>query len=125
GLTGAMMRRQRVLTEDEIKSVWQAASDAGMFGVLVKLLLATAQRRDDLAEARWSELSGLDGNYPLLTVPAARYKVGRVHEVPLSPLAVDLLRSLPRFAGSDWIFTINGMHPISSFTRPKRKLDEA
>jgi hypothetical protein len=41
GLTGSMMRRQRVLTEDEITSVWHAASDAGVFGVLVKLLLAT------------------------------------------------------------------------------------
>ena len=120
-----MMRRQRILTEDEIKSVWHAASDAGMFGVLVKLLLATAQRREDWAEAKWSELTGLDGDYPLLTVPAARYKVGRVHEVPLPPLAVGLLQSLPRFAGSDWIFTINGTNPLSSFTRPKRKLDEA
>ena len=89
------------LTEDEIKSVWHAASDAGMFGVLVKLLLATSQRRDDWADAKWPELSDLNGDYPLLTVPAARYKVGRVHEVPLSPLAVTLLRSLPRFAGSD------------------------
>ena len=97
GLTGSMMRRQRILTEDEIRAVWNAASDAGMFGVLVKLLLATSQRRDDWAEARWSELSGLDGDYPLLTVPAARYKVGRVHEVPLPPLAVTLLQSLPRF----------------------------
>jgi hypothetical protein len=119
GLTGAMMRRQRVLTEDEMKSVWQAACDAGMFGILVKLLLATAQRRDDWAEARWSELSGLDGDYPLLTVPAARYKVGQTHEVPLTPLAVTLLNSLPRFAGSDWIFTINGTHPISTEDRPQ------
>jgi hypothetical protein len=71
-----------------------------MFGILVKLLLATAQRRDDWAEAKWSEVSGLDGDYPLLTVPAARYKVGQTHEVPLTPLAVTLLRSLPRFAGS-------------------------
>ena len=45
--------------------------------------------------------------------------------MPLSHLVVDLLRSLPRFAGSDWIFTINGTNPLSSFTRPKRKLDEA
>jgi integrase len=120
-----MMRRQRVLTEDEIKSVWHAATDAGTFGVLVKMLLATAQRRDDWAEAHWSRLSGLDSDYPLLTVPAARYKVGQTHEVPLTPLAVHLLRSLPRFAGSDWIFTINGTHPLSSFTRPKRKLDKA
>jgi integrase len=98
GLTGSMMRRQRILTEGEIKSVWRAATDAGVFGVLVKTLLATSQRRDDWAEAKWSELSGLDSDYPLLTVPAARYKVGRVHEVPLSPLVVDLLRTLPRLA---------------------------
>jgi integrase len=32
---------------------------------------------------------------------------------------------LPRFAGSDWVFTISGTNPLSSFTRPKRKLDEA
>jgi integrase len=119
GIKGAMMRRQRILTEDEIRAVWHAASDAGMFGILVKILLLTAQRRNDWAEAKWSELSGLDGDYPLLTVPAARYKVGQTHEVPLTPLAVDLLRSLPRFSGSDWIFTINGTHPISSFTRPR------
>jgi len=125
GITGAMMRRQRILTEDEIKLVWDAATDAGMFGVLVKMLLATAQRRDDWAQARWSELSGLDSDYPVLTVPAARYKVGQTHEVPLPPLAVELLRSLPRFAGSDWIFTVNGKNSISEFARPKRKLDKA
>ena len=38
GLTGAMIRRQRILIEDEIKAVWHAASDAGMFGILVKCL---------------------------------------------------------------------------------------
>ena len=52
-----------------------------MFGVLVMILLVTAQRRDDWAEARWSELSGLNGDYPLLTVPSVRCKVGRIHEV--------------------------------------------
>src|SRR5262245_51014223 len=125
GLTGAMMRRQRIPTEDEIRAVWHAASDAGMFGVLAKVPLVTAQRRDDWAEARWSELSSLDGDYPLLAVPAARYKVGQMYEVPLTPLAVELLHSLPRLAGSDWIFSVNGSNPISAFTRPKSKLDKA
>ena len=53
GLNGKMMRRQRVLNETEIRTIWKAATDAGMFGVLVKLLLVTAQRGDDWAEARW------------------------------------------------------------------------
>ena len=70
----------------------------------------------------------VEGGQPrglVLPCSAGRYKVGQTHEVPLTPLAVTLLRSLPRFAGSDWIFTINGTHPISSFTRPKSKLDKA
>jgi hypothetical protein len=58
-------------------------------------------------------------------VPAARYKVGRVHVVPLPPLTATLLQSLPRFVGTDWIFTVDGHKPMSSFTRPKHKLDEA
>jgi integrase len=62
---------------------------------------------------------------PLLTVPPERYKTDEVHEVPLTPLAVDLLQSLPRFKDSDWIFTIDGKGSMSSFTRPKKKLDEA
>jgi integrase len=94
----------------------------GTFGVLVKLLLVTAQRRDDWAEAKWSEISS---DPPLLTVPPARYKTDEIHEVPLTPLALSLLTSLPRFKGSDWIFTVDGRHPMSSFTRLKGKLDEA
>jgi hypothetical protein len=72
-----MMRRQRVLTEDEIKSVWHAATDAGTFGVLVKMLLATAQRRDDWAEAHWSRLSGLDSDYPCSRSPPPGTRSGK------------------------------------------------
>jgi integrase len=64
-------------------------------------------------------------NDHVLTVPAERYKVDTVHEVPLTPLAIDLLNSLPRFAGSDWIFTVDGRYSMSSFTRLKTKLDKA
>ena len=122
GLNTKMMTRQRVLDAGEIRAVWNAATDMGMFGVLVKLLLVTAQRRDDWAEAKWTEISS---DPPLLTVPPARYKTDEVHEVPLTPLTLSLLASLPRFKGSDWIFTVDGRHPMSSFTRLKRKLDEA
>jgi integrase len=121
GLTGDMLTRQRVLSTDEIYKVWDAASDLGMFGVLVKLLLITAQRRDDWAEARWSEISTEPA---LLTVPAARYKSNQTHEVPLTPLAKSLLDSLPRFKGSDWIFTVDGSRPITSIARHKETLDK-
>jgi hypothetical protein len=46
-----------------------------------------------------------------------------MHEAP-HPVAIELLQSLPRFRGSDWIFTVDGPYPISSFAKPKRKLDK-
>ena len=58
-------------------------------------------------------------------MPSARYKSDEVHEVPLTPLALSLLHSLPRFKGSDWIFTVDGRYPMSSFSRLKKKLDKA
>jgi len=70
------------------------------------------EQHDDGAQRRGDEARALVGRVPA------------VHEVPLTPLAIELLRSLPWFAGSDWIFTVDGRYPISSFTRLKKKLDK-
>lgn len=123
GLTGKDMRRQRVLSDEEIRAVWRAAGDAGIFGILVKVMLLSAQRRADWREARYSEL-GRDGDQQLLTVPSARYKTGEIHEVPITPLMNELLGLLPRFAGSDYIFSLAGRRPITT-SRLKKHLDEA
>lgn len=123
GLSGKDMRRQHVLSDDEIKAIWRAADEAGVFGVLVKVLLLSGQRRDDWREARYSEL-GADGDQLLLTVPPVRYKTNETHEVPITPLMSELLGTLPRFAGSDFIFTLSGRRPITT-SRHKEQLDEA
>ena len=59
------------------------------------------------------------------TIPADTAKNGRVHEVPLSELALDILQAIPRFVGSDLVFTTTGVTPISGFTRVKDRLDLA
>jgi integrase len=124
GLTGATLMRQRILTEDEMRAIWAACPSVGIFGVLVRVLLLTAQRRDDWASASWKEITGLQGAEPMLTVPSARYKTGAVHEVPLTPMVVRLLGELPRVQGCSWIFTNDGQRPSQSFTLPKRRLDK-
>jgi len=45
------------------------------------------------------------------------------HAVPLSPFALDILRSLPRFAGSNYVFTARGNRPLNDFGTVKSRMD--
>jgi integrase len=113
--------RDRVLSEEEVRAVWRAADAVGWpFGPCVKLLILTAQRRDEVAEMRWSEID-LDGS--TWTLPRERSKNDKAHEVPLAPLAVDILQSLPRRDDCDLVFSTNGRTPISGFSKMKRRID--
>jgi len=69
---------------------------------------------------RWSEV---DFERALWTLPAGRTKNAKPHLVPLVPAAIGILRSVPRFLGSDFVFTTTGTTPISGFSRLKRRLD--
>src|SRR5262249_35891783 len=91
--------RDRVLSDDELKCVLQAADKVGWpFGSVVKLLALTGQRRDEVGQMRWSEV---DLEKRLWTLPRERMKANQLHEVALSAPAIDILKSAPRLAGSD------------------------
>jgi integrase len=126
---GEMPPRQRVLTDSEIALIWQATKGEIRNGVestypagpFVRFLLLTAVRRNEAARMTWSEV---DLDHGLWVIPAHRTKTATPHEVPLSGMAVDLLRSLPRFAG-DFVFsTPGGRAPIGAFGRFKNIIDE-
>ncbi len=120
---GAETVRERVLSEDELRAVWHAAdATAYPFGPFFKLLILTAQRRDEVAGMRWSEI---DDARALWTIPGERAKNGRAHEVPLSAPALDILRAIPRLDGCDLVFTTNGRAAISGFSKAKARLDRA
>jgi integrase len=126
-LIGPREPRQRVLTDDEIRLVWKATSDTGGLGYpiapLVRLLLVTGQRLREVAEARWSEI---DFDKALWVIPPERMKGRAAHEIPLSPMAVDLLSKLPRFTGGDFVFTTTGgARPVSGFSKFKLRTDAA
>jgi integrase len=115
--------RDVVLSDEELLSVMNAARAEGYpFGNALEMLILTGQRRSEVAEMRWSEI---DLERAIWTIPAARSKNGHSHEVPLSSQAVSLLRSLPRFLSSDWVFTTTGRVPISGFGRVKHRLHVA
>ena len=69
---------------------------------------------------RWDEL---DLEAGLWILPRERVKTDQPHEVPLSAASVNLLKSVPRIAGSSFVFTTNGTAPSSGYSKGKRKLD--
>ncbi len=114
--------RDRFLKPDEVAAVWKAWNTMGYpFGPFGKLLLVTAQRLREVAQMQWPEI---DYDNALWVIPGKRTKSGREMEVPLSSLALEILDTLPRFTGGDFVFTTtNGENPVSSFSKSKRRTD--
>ncbi len=65
--------RDRVLSDAELVAIWKAAPDSD-FGRIVKLLMLTGQRRDEIGSLRWSEI---DIAGKLIALPSERTKNGR------------------------------------------------
>jgi integrase len=86
----------------------------------VQLLILTGQRRSEVAELTWREISFEER---LWTLPAARAKNRIEHQIPLSDHAIEILRAVPKIAGSDFVFTISGRGPIHGHFSIKRRLD--
>jgi integrase len=109
--------RERVLTDDELSKVWKAAE--GVPGSVVKMLILTGARREEIAQLKWSEIHGDD-----IHLSNGRTKSGEAHHIPLSAAAQQLLASLPRISG-EYVFSINGKKPVSGWSGVKSKLDAA
>jgi integrase len=92
--------RDRVLTDAEIAEVWATCRDDD-FGHIVKLLLLTGCRREEIGGLMWEEVD-LDG--AVIHLPSARTKNGEAHDIPLTPLALSIIRTVPRHEGRDHLF---------------------
>jgi integrase len=112
--------RTRVLSDDELRVAWPLLSEAGTFGALLKTLLLTAQRRDEVANMTWTEI-GTDGTW---TIPAERYKTKRPNHVPLSTAALRLIEAQPKIDGCDYVFPSRTNTPFSGFGKSKARLDK-
>ena len=90
--------RDRVYSEDEIASLWEAFGLPGTGGGVFKMCLATGQRLGEVAGMRWDEI---DGN--IWTLPGDRTKNRRTHVVPLNGVARDILEQL-RGRNDEFVF---------------------
>lgn len=112
--------RDRVLNDDEIRAVLKSyAQEPYPYGMFVPLLLATAQRRGEVSNMRWSQI---DLEAKVWVIPADLAKNGRPHVVPLNDFAIRTLQALPRFADCDWVFTTTRRGPINGFSKALRQI---
>ncbi len=117
---GSETKRDRVLTDDELVTVWKGAVSLGWpFGDATRLLILTGARREEIGQLRWGEISD-----DAINLSGERTKNGQPHSIPLSKPAREIIASLARIAGSDFVFTTTGKTPISGWSRAKEKLGD-
>lgn len=116
------IQRDRKLTDHELSLVWRCAEQLGSpFGPALQLLAITGQRRSEVLEATWGEFNL---NTATWVIRSIRSKNGAEHIVPLSDVAVEILRGIPRIEGSSYVFTTTGTSPVSGISKAKARLDQ-
>ena len=110
--------RERVLAETELAAIWNALPGSD-YGRIVKLLMLTGQRRDEIGALRWSEIDLDKGE---INLPAERTKNGRAHMIPISKTVRAILAAQPRMAERDHVFG-RGNDGFSGWSASKSALD--
>lgn len=113
--------RDRVLDDAELRIVWQAATRmGGQYGALVRLLLLTAQRRQCLTTARWAEIVG--NTWFIRDEGPDAKGTGQVLRLP--PLALEILKGLPRIQGNPYVFGVEHKGEFKPFNSFSQRRDE-
>jgi integrase len=102
--------RDRILNDDELRTIWEAAEAKGEFGHFLRFLLLTSARRTEAGQMRWSEINGADW-----TLPAERNKTKVDLVRPLSKSALACLRR----GNDEFVFG-----PVGSLSTYKRAFDK-
>jgi integrase len=108
--------RERVLTDPELRAIWRACGEDD-YGRIVRLLILTGQRRNEVGDMQWSEIAG-----DSWTIPSTRTKNHREHALPLTPAALALIQAQPHRNDRDFIFG-DGRRGFQGWSKSKSRLD--
>ena len=114
--------RDRKLSDDEIRKIWNA-SEEGTFPLFVRFLLLTGARRSEASAMTFGEIVGADWTLPA-DAEIGRNKVSLDLVRPLSDAALAVIEKLRRDDGCKYVFSTNGRTPINAFGRMKRAFDK-
>jgi integrase len=110
--------RKRILSDDEIRTLWKACERVGTFGAFVKVALLTGQRRAKVATMRWSDIEN-----GVWTIAAeAREKVN-AGELKLPKLALEIIEAQARHKDNTFVFAGRGKKAFNSFSDGKEALN--
>jgi integrase len=109
--------RNRILNDDEIRAVWNAAD--GLYGDLLKLALLTGQRQDKVASMRWNDIS-IDGAWH---VPNGIREKGAGGTLVLPAMALDIIRTRPRLGDNPYVFAGRSDSHFNGYAKAKAALD--
>jgi integrase len=112
--------RERVLADGELARVWIACEQLGAYGIVVKLLTLTGQRRGEIAAIRSNWI-----NDDRVTLPSWLTKNGREHRFPVASLASRLLAGVIATTSSPLLFPARGHddQPMNGWGKGKANLD--
>jgi integrase len=113
--------RDRVLSDPELGAIWNACDGSDDFPRIVRLLILLPCRRQEVGGMAWSEL---DLEAATWTLPASRSKNHRAITLPLVPMALNIIRSVPCRAERDQLFGSHHDKGFSNWDRAKKTLDE-
>ena len=126
----AVASRERVLSDEELVAIWGATRGPGVYNAIVRMLILTGQRRDEVAGMTWGEIAP---DLSTWTIPAGRTKNGVAHIVPLPPQARAIISSAHRMAtdnadekaDDELEFVFRGRAGVfNGFSKAKTTLDE-
>jgi integrase len=116
-------KRERVLSDGELRAIWEAAGTLpSPFKQYIHLLMLTGQRAGEIKSLEWSEINATDA---VIEISGAKYKNGDPHVIPMTPMVVEIVETLPKVEDCPYAVTTNGKTAIDSDTYLRRKLDEA
>lgn len=116
--------RDRWLLDAELKQIWeQAPKTHKCFGPIVRLLIVTGQRREEVTGLDWDELDREGREWRL---PSHRTKNGEPNSVPLNDLAIaelDLAAKGEKWPKHGRVFPTSTGAGFTGYAKGKDKLD--
>jgi integrase len=110
--------RDRVLSPMELRAIWAATSGADDYSAILRLLLLTGCRADEIGSLSWAEIFG-----DKIMLPGSRTKNSRDHIVPLSTPAQAILTARPRMFGGKFVFGRGALRGFTGWSATKVLID--
>lgn len=116
-----MVVRRRILNDDELRGLWNRLDNrqgvTWAMSRMLKLLMLLPARATEISGMHWSEV---DFDTGLLTIQGERMKGHQDHELPLSPLAIEILKEQAYNADTPFVFPSLSKEEPMHRARPSR-----